>query len=223
MADEYFAVKSKSIARYDIPASLAREIGRFLVTWAHFEHYVQAVVWNALQVSEEQGRIAVREPRVTDLLDMILDLGECQNLEMDYVLLKEIRGAADILAGKRHLLAHSLWQKLDNDWCAIVTRGTWQQMPMEIRDYPMGRSKNLEPQAIPISVAEVREWSELTIGLLDELKKVGDQHRPLPSPEKPSGQSKRRSRNPDQSGPEHKRQPQSSRQRRDAATEKHKK
>jgi hypothetical protein len=31
---------------------------------------------------------------------------------------------------------------------AIVTRGTWQEMPIEIADYPVGRSKNLEPQAV---------------------------------------------------------------------------
>jgi hypothetical protein len=57
MADDFYTVKRKAVARYDIPAPLAREIGRFLVTWAHFEHYVQAVVWSALQISEEQGRI----------------------------------------------------------------------------------------------------------------------------------------------------------------------
>jgi hypothetical protein len=204
MTDEYFVVKRKGVARYDIPASLAREIGRFLVTWAHFEHYVQAVVWSSLQISEEQGRIAVREPRGTDRLDMIRDLGECQNLEMDYVLLKEIRGAADIQAGKRHLLAHSLWQKLDNEWSAVVTRGTWQEMPVEIADYPAGRSKNLEPQSVPVSVTQVREWTELTIGLIDELRKLGDRHEPVPSPEKRKKRSDPKDHGHGRSGSKHK-------------------
>ena len=217
MADEYFAVKSKSTARYDLPAPLAREIGRFLVTWAHFEHYIQAVIWETLKITPEEGRIAVREPRVTDRIDMILDLGSFQKLEMDYVLLKEMRDAANILAGKRHMLAHCLWQKLDNDWCAIITRGTWQEMQIDIANYPAGQSKNLEPHAEPVSVSDVREWAELTVGLIDELRKVPQQHRPLPSQGKPTGRSKSQSQNPDRSGAAQKPQRQSSRQRRDAA------
>ena len=217
MSDEYFAVKTKSVARYDIPAPLAREIGRFLVTWAHFEHYVQAVIWGALHLSPEEGRIAVREPRVTDRIDMILDLGDFHKLEMDYVLLKEIRDAANILATKRHMLAHSLWQKLDNDWCAIITRGTWQEMQIDIANYPVGRSKNLEPQGYPVSADNIREWTELTIGLIDELNKAGQQHRPLPSQGKPNAQSKRQSQNHGQTGSKQKPQRQSSRQKRDAA------
>lgn len=101
MADEYFAVKVKVVARYDIPASLAREIGRFIVGWAHFEHYLQAIIWGALKLSPEEGRIAVKELRITDRLDTIRDLGEVQNLEMDYVLLKEIRLKAEKLSGRR--------------------------------------------------------------------------------------------------------------------------
>jgi hypothetical protein len=198
--DEYFAVKRKAVARYDIPAPLAREIGRFLVTWAHFEHYVQAVIWGALKISEEEGRITVREPRVTDRLDMLRDLGEFQNLEIDYVLLKEIRAKADPLAGKRHLLAHSIWQKFDDDWCVLVTRGTWQDVPIEITNYPNGRSKNLEPQAVPITYPEIRDWTEATIALIDELKKVGEQHRPVPLPEKRKKRFAPKDQTPDRSG-----------------------
>jgi hypothetical protein len=201
MADEYFAIKSRSAARYDIPAPLAREIGRFLVTWAHFEHYVQAIIWNCLQISGEQGRIAVREPRIIDRLDMIRDLGECQNLGMDFVLLKEIRTKAEPLAGRRHMLAHCLWQKLDNDWCAVVTRGTWQDLPIEIAGYyPVGVSKNLEPHGVPINGDDVRGWTERTILLIGELKKVGDQHRPVPLREKRKKRSAPKDQTHDHSG-----------------------
>jgi hypothetical protein len=132
---EYYAERVKIKARYDIPVSLAREIGRFLVTWAYFEHYVQAVIWTALKLGEEEGRLTVREPRVTERLDMIRDLGEFQNLEMDYVLLQEIRKKADPLAGKRHLLAHTIWAKIDNEWSPLQTRGSWQEMQIEILNY----------------------------------------------------------------------------------------
>jgi hypothetical protein len=52
-------------------------------------------------------------------------------------------------------------------------------MPIEIADSRWAQ-QNLEPQAVPVSASDVREWAELTIGLIDELKKVGEQHRPIP-------------------------------------------
>jgi hypothetical protein len=167
-------------------------------TWAHFEHYVQAVIWAALHLSEEEGRLTVREPRVTERLDMIRDLGEFQELEMDYVLLQEIRKRADPLAGKRHLLAHTIWTKIDADWCPLQTRGSWQEIQIDILHYPKG-SKTLQPHAAPVTTDDVREWTQQTIDLIDELKKLGNQHRPVPLPEKrkprsaPKGQKSDRS------------------------------
>jgi hypothetical protein len=201
---DYYAVKRKAVARYDIPPSLAREIGRFLVTWAHFEHYVQSVIWSALDVSEVEGRIAVREPRVTDRLDMLRDLGAHQGMEMDYVLLKEIKVKSEPLASKRHLLAHSIWQKLDDDWCVIVTRGLWPELGVEIADYPAGSSKNAEPEAIPVSVADVRQWTESSIGLINDLKNLGKQHRLVPLPEKQKKRSAPEGQNHSRKGSKHK-------------------
>src|ERR1700719_2600519 len=149
------AERIKNIARYDISAPLAREIGRFLVTWAHFEHYVQALVWSARELGAEAGRVAVREPRITDRLDMIRDLGELDNIEMDYVLLADIRKRADPLAGKRHLLAHCLWTYDHGAWCALVTRGTWAATQDKIADYPEGGSKTVLPEARPVSQQDV--------------------------------------------------------------------
>jgi len=42
-----------------------------------------------------EGRVAVREPRITERLDMLRDLAEFRNYAVDFVLLKEIRKKAD--------------------------------------------------------------------------------------------------------------------------------
>ena len=34
---------------------------------------------------------------------------------------------------------------------------------------------------MPVSVSDVQEWIRLTVGLIDEFKKINEQHRPLPS------------------------------------------
>ena len=175
------AEKIKSLARFDIPASLAREIGRFLVAWAHFEHYVQAMVWSSLELGAQESRIAVREPRVTDRLDMIADLGEFNKFEIDYVLLAEIKKKAAVLAGKRHILAHSLWIYDHAEWCALITKGSWASTQENIENYPTG-SKIFEPEARPVNFQEIAEWTRQTAALIEDLKKLNDQHRPLPPP-----------------------------------------
>jgi hypothetical protein len=179
-------VKHDDVARYDIPAPLAREIGRFIVTWAHLEDYVQSIIWGTLELSYAQGRIAIREARITERFDIIRDLGKVQNIGMDFVLLKDIRNRADKLATKRHLLAHCVWQKPSGYWVALLTRGSWTEPQSAIQNYPSG-SKAVEPEAVPITPEDVRAWNQAAIALMNDVEKLGDQHRlePLPEKQKP--------------------------------------
>src|ERR1700676_994065 len=42
-------------ARYDLPPSLSREVGRILVHWAYFEHIVQETIWETLKITPQAG------------------------------------------------------------------------------------------------------------------------------------------------------------------------
>jgi hypothetical protein len=192
--------KHNDFARYDIPAPLAREIGRFIVTWAHFENYVQTIIWGSLELSHAEGRIAVRENRITERLNILNEIGQLRKYDVDYVLLRQIKNKAEKLAGKRHLLAHSIWQKPSGYWVAVVTRGSWQETQTEIANYPLGSSKSAEPEAIPITTNDVRSWTEATIALIDDVEKLGDNPRPLPLPEKQKRRSVPRDRKADRKG-----------------------
>src|SRR5258708_11874622 len=61
-------------AVYELRIPFSREIGRVIVHFAYFEQCVQEMVWDAMGVSEAVGRIAIREPRITDRLEMLRDL-----------------------------------------------------------------------------------------------------------------------------------------------------
>lgn len=186
---KFRAERIKTIARYDLPAPLARDIGRFLATWAHFEHYVQALVWSALEIDDGTGRIAIREPRVTDRIDMLIDLGELHEIEMDYVLLLDIRKRANSLAAFRHILAHGLWTADGATWCALITRGAWAETQDEfLGDRPAG-SKSVLPEARPITPEEVRDWAAQTVKLIEDLKLLDKQHRPRPPKPSPKTRS----------------------------------
>jgi hypothetical protein len=191
----------KNIARYDLPAPLAREIGRFLAAWAYLEHYVQTLIWLQLDFSAAEGRILLREPRVTERLDMLRDLGEIREIPMDYVLLADLRKRADPLAAKRHLLAHSLWSVDRGVWCALLTRGTWAATQQEIENYPTG-SKAVLPEAHAVTAEDVAGWTQLTRKLIEDIKTLNKQHRvvPKPSPQKQKPRSAQRNQTRDQRG-----------------------
>lgn len=127
------------------------------------------------------GRLTVREPRVTDRIDMLIDVGEHQNIEMDYVLLLDIRKRANSLAAYRHILAHSLWTENQGYWCALITRGAWAQIEDDVVG-PVSGSKAVEPEARAITTDEVREWTAETIILLNDILLLDKQHRPRPKP-----------------------------------------
>jgi hypothetical protein len=76
-------------------------------------------------------------------------------------------------------------------------------MQIEILNYPKG-SKTLQPHAAPVTTEDVREWTQSTIELIEDLKKVGDQHRPVPLPEKRKPRSVPKGQKPDRSGSKHK-------------------
>ena len=58
----------------DVPAMMLREIGRVVVAYANLEYLLSEVIYLLLDVDPKRGRLAVREPRATDRLDVIQDL-----------------------------------------------------------------------------------------------------------------------------------------------------
>jgi hypothetical protein len=200
-------------AVYSLPTRLAREIGRFITTWAYFEHFIQALVWNCLNLSAEAGRIAIREPRLTDRIDMILDLADSENILLDEILLLSIKKAAAPLATWRHLMAHGLWMKDGPHYHVLLTRGTWDRLQEEIPNYPKGK-KSKYPQGILITPEIVRSWREETESILEQIKKVGDNETkiPEPSPQKPRTRSAPANPTRDRAAKKPKPPPQSSRE-----------
>lgn len=173
-------------ARHDIPSSLAREIGRFIVTWSYIENCVQDAIYRLLELTPAEGRIALRERRITDRLDMLRDLGQLRERTGDYVLLASIRNRCEARARHRHLMAHSIWTKTDSEWVARLTRGAWDDSSKgALPDAPKG-SKVVTPESIPVTVENLREWRMQTENLIRDFRRLPDQHTVVqkPSPRK---------------------------------------
>lgn len=162
------------IARHDVPASLSREIGRIIVHWAHFEHLVQDMVWQTMQVSHQVGRIAVRTPRVTDRLEMLRELVKLRNGEWNDALFKSILDRANLFAAKRDLLAHGIWGAHSNPpwqgevWHVELARGSW---PKNLKELIAG-SKKINPEMVPMRLADLRSTTSEIVQIIADLKEL---------------------------------------------------
>jgi hypothetical protein len=171
------------VAAYELPAPISREIGRIIVHWAYFEQCVQEMVWEALTLSDAAGRIAVRDPRVTDRLDMLRDIINLCGGSMDQDLWKSIRARSDLMAAKRHLLVHGIWFRHKTlDECHVqLTRGSWPKTHADL----VAGSKKVNPESIVMTMPELRSATKEILALVVDLKKlrISAVGPPPPSPE----------------------------------------
>lgn len=162
----------RGTARADLPAALTREIGRIVVHWSNFEYFVQSMVWQTIQVSEQVGRLAVRDARIADRLEMLRDLIKLRNGTWDEALFKSILERAKVFDAKRNLLAHGIWDVhagslLEGDvWYVQVARGSWPKNTKELIE----GSKKINPEMVLMRLPELRETTEGIVQLIDDLK-----------------------------------------------------
>lgn len=170
MKKHYEIERVTGLSTPQLPARLTREIGRIIVRWAYFEHCVQEMVWGALNVSPAAGRIAVREPRVIDRLDILRDVIKLRGGEMDWDLLKSMLERARLLAAKRDLLAHGMWHHhaTTGEWLVQLARGSWPKDAAHL----IAGSKKVTPESVPMDAEKLRAATSEIDALIDDLKRL---------------------------------------------------
>jgi hypothetical protein len=167
---------------YRLPTPISREIGRIVVRYAYFEQCVQEMVWQALHLGDAAGRMAVRDPRITDRLDMLRDIVGIHGAFFDEALFKSLRQRANLLAAKRHLLAHGIWyyHRSSDEWHVQLTRGSWPRTESEL----IAGSKKITPESVLITVGKLRSTTAELDVLIDDLKRLrsGASEAPASSP-----------------------------------------
>jgi hypothetical protein len=136
MADEPRVVvlsPNRHIAKYALPPAHCREIGRTIVRCAYLEHYVQGIVYMLINLDRAEGRIAIREPRLPDRLEMVSELAYVMDIPIDNELLESMKARAEELLKMRDLFAHGIWMYSEPDgaWAVQLTRGNWPKVSHE--------------------------------------------------------------------------------------------
>jgi hypothetical protein len=163
---------------------MSREIGRIIVHWAYFEYCIQEMNRQTLGITAAAGRLAMREPRFTDRLEMLHDLIKLRKGEWDDALYKSLLSRAKLAEAKRNLVTHGIWAHRSDGWYVELTRGSW---PKNLRELVAG-SRKITTELVPMDTDKLRSATSEIAGLIDNLKRlrasaVGT---PWPSPEKPA-------------------------------------
>ena len=161
---------------WKLSAPLSREIGRVIVRWAYFENRMQSLIYAVAFTGAKNrgalGRLAIRETKAGQRVDLLGDVADVQGVELDRLLLKAIRKKAEALSSKRNLLAHGIWTFAQDDgWVVRQTRGAWEEDHPERR----GRKRSIEPESVPMNVEDVqRIVGELDVLIADVTKLTTD-------------------------------------------------
>lgn len=124
----------------------------------------------------------MREPRVTDRLEMLRDLIKIQKGQLNEALYKSIFTRAKLAEAKRNLVAHGIWADRDEGWYVELTRGSW---PKNVRELLAG-SRKIDPEMVEIDIDKLRTATTEIEALIVDLRKLRDSISlpPRPSPQK---------------------------------------
>lgn len=87
----------------------------------------------------------------------------------DEELFKSVRQRANLIAAKRHMLAHGIWYYHPlGEWHVQLTRGAWPKTEEEL----VAGSKKITPESVVITVDELRSTTAEIDALIGDLERL---------------------------------------------------
>jgi hypothetical protein len=156
-------------AEYKLPQSFHRQIGHIIVRWAYFEQCVRRLVWDVLGVDDKTGRIAVRDARIDDRIEMIGDIAHLRKIKIDSAALKSLEARANEVLRWRDLLAHGIWISKDRGWLLQMTAGKYP------KNYAAEhRKRRVNPEGVNVTIEGLHNVSHAIEILIDDVLKLRD-------------------------------------------------
>ena len=161
MAKKYKAHRTSGTARVDLPTSITREIGRIVVAWAYFETALRDVLAEIINLEADLARMAMRDPRPKDALEIIRDICDYKGITYDKEALASLLSRVQAVSSKRDLICHGIWgmhspSTLRASWYIQSLQGSWPKQTT-IVDAPTGIKRRLVPYLTPMDTVELRQ------------------------------------------------------------------
>ena len=105
-------------------------------------------------VGQQVGRVALGNPRGSDVLERMLQLAEIRGLDLSPFPWSKFKSTLDTLKTKRDLFAHSPWAYNANtkQYIVFATSGHWPR----IAGAPK-RSRRIYPEGMAVTARDLRE------------------------------------------------------------------
>jgi hypothetical protein len=111
----------------NISPTILREIGRICVAYSRIEWLLNKTLYDVLNVTPAEGRLAVRDPSPDQRLDLIEELLELKNIKVPIVNISELKAFLKEAKTKRDAVAHGIWlrERGDPTLYLRLINGTW--------------------------------------------------------------------------------------------------
>lgn len=139
----------------ELPARYPREIGRIVTHWGYAEWRLHQIAYRLLAVSPKVGRIAIREPKEPQYVDMIEELMELDSIPVPPPV-AQVRSMLQNWGLWRNRVTHGIWVRHPTTKQLMVqaTTGQWDRGKL---DPGQTLSRKILPEAIPIDLAKLQE------------------------------------------------------------------
>lgn len=152
-----------SDAVLDLPDDYAAEIGRIVTKFSILEHACSISNYLLLSIDREIGRISVRSPRASELVQLTSELLSAKGFAVATDLPKLISAIKGIQTD-RDIFAHGLWtHNLNGHLCVNITSGTWRASDESVK-------RRRRPTAVEISIAQMKEVQSDIISALNRVE-----------------------------------------------------
>lgn len=143
-------MKTRALFTRDLPPEYLQLIGSVMVNWAFLEMRLQELVFRALGLSDQQGRLAVKSLRAKEMMNLAVELSTLRGVPFPAELDLE---AINMLESRRNLLAHGVWMHHEGAYLLRDLTGTTSVNGKKVQ-------KKVQPAGIPITLDALQNLAE---------------------------------------------------------------
>ena len=142
----------------DLPPSILREIGKICVAYSRIEWLLNKTIYDVLNVSSAEGRLAVRDPAPDQRVELIEDLMKLNNIKCTVERVGELKTFLKEAKTRRDAVAHGVWLRADGDPTLYLRliNGNWTPLGT------VGKTKRrMMLEGLQFTVEDAKEWTAL--------------------------------------------------------------
>ncbi len=161
-------LRKSSPIRQNVPAYITKQVGQIITKWSFLDYQLSRMLWKALDLSSEEGRLGAADRRPHEKFEAVRQLLYLKGIGIDDKDYKTILDGLRNLKDLRDQLAHGIWTLDDGTWKLINFKGNVvdQSIPK------IERSRKLRPELFGVHLDKLAEVSKAItdiIGSLDTL------------------------------------------------------